>query len=452
MLDRAHDFLNTTSCFITRARFRPAQPKTTGLQGSAAAQKHRDRKGENAIWRNPPLPRDTFHRSFAPSWPTRRGTSTKGVDAAPRRQIEGKEIRTVDLDPERAHFVQLAFELYATGEYSLADMSDELHDRGLRTRPTKLHPAKQISINKLSQMLRDRYYLGYVTYEGEEIKGRHEPLIDEDLFDRVQGIIEHRSTAKERRRVHHHYLKGSLLCGRCQHDGRTGRMILQNVVNSKGDTYTYFFCRNKQDGSCDAPRINVLLIEDAIEAHYARLRFSASFIADVRAHIAEAIGEEEAAARLLHQQLTHELRALDTREDNLIDLAADNTIPQAKIKTKLPEIESQRRRLTERLNDTNDDLSDSTRLIETCLKLLDNPYELYRRCDNEQRRLLSQTIFHGIYIDEEKITDHELRTLRAPPHRPEHSPARPGRQTWPRHHRPKTPVRPSPPKETALLR
>jgi hypothetical protein len=107
----------------------------------------------------------------------------------------------------------------------------------------------------------------------------------------------------------------------------------------------------KREGTY-APHINVLLIEDAIEAHYARLRF----IADVRAHIAEAIGEE-AATRLLHQQLTNELRTLDTREDNL-DLAADST-PQAKIKAKLHEVESQRRRLTERLNDTNDDLSDS---------------------------------------------------------------------------------------------
>ncbi|WP_024876841.1 hypothetical protein [Saccharomonospora piscinae] len=125
------------------------------------------------------------------------------------------------------------------------------------------------------------------------------------------------------------------------------------------------------------PHINVVLIEDAVEAHYATIRFSATFIADVRAHIAEAIGEEEAAARLLQQQLTTVLQALDTREENLIDLAADGTAPQTKIKAKLREIERQRRRLTERLNQTNEDLSDSARLIEVCLKLLENPRELY---------------------------------------------------------------------------
>ena len=66
-------------------------------------------------------------------------------------------------------------------------------------------------------MLRDRYYLGYVDYKGEEIRGRHEPLIeDEDLFDQVQEIIESRATAKERRRTHHHCLKGSVYCGYCR--------------------------------------------------------------------------------------------------------------------------------------------------------------------------------------------------------------------------------------------
>ncbi len=45
-------------------------------------------------------------------------------------------------------------------------------------------------------MLRDRYYLGYVTYQDGEIQGRHEALIDDDLFGRVQDIIEPRAAAK----------------------------------------------------------------------------------------------------------------------------------------------------------------------------------------------------------------------------------------------------------------
>ncbi len=150
-----------------------------------------------------------------------------------------------------------------------------------------------MSINKLSQMLRDRYYLGYVHYDGDEIRGRHEPLIDEDLFEQVQDVLNSRATARERRRVRHHYLKGSLFCQRCKRAGTTQRMIVQHTVNSRGAEYTYFFCRNKHNGTCQAPHINVALVEDAVEAHYATVRFSPQFIAEVRAHIAASvIGEQ----------------------------------------------------------------------------------------------------------------------------------------------------------------
>ncbi|OBA44386.1 resolvase, partial [Nocardia sp. 852002-20019_SCH5090214] len=324
-------------------------------------------------------------------------------------RFDGREIRTIATDPERAPLVQLAFELFATDNYTLDTLSDELYDRGLRTRPTRKHPAKQVSINKLSQMLRDRYYLGYVTYDGEEIKGRHEPLINENLFDRVQDILDARSTAGERRREHPHYLKGSLFCQRCHRTtGSTTRMIIQHTLNRRGTEYTYFFCRNRQDGTCDAPYINVALVEDAVEAHYATVRFSAEFIAEVRAHVTTVINERDAAERLLHKQLTTELQALDTREDNLIELAADATAPQLKIKTKLQEIARDRQRLTQRLTTTTENLSDSAKLIDIALELLENPQQLYRRCNDHQRRMLNQTIFRALYIEDEQIADHRL--------------------------------------------
>ncbi len=322
---------------------------------------------------------------------------------------EFREIRTVALDPERAELVKLGFELYATGDYTLADLSDELFDRGLRTRATQRHPAKQVSINKLSQMLRDRYYLGVVEYQGEEFEGRHEALIDEDLFGRVQDLIESRTNAGERRRVHHHYLKGSLFCGRCaEEDGVTQRMIIQHVTSARGGEYTYFFCRNKQHGRCSAPHVNVLRIEDAVENHYATVQFGEEFVEEVREVVAEALADQEAASRLLKRQLTTQLHSLDAKESNLLDLAADDSLPQLKIRQKLREIQREREHLTERLTAVQDDLSDSARLIEACLKLLSNPQELYRRCSDEQRRLLNQAIFARLYVHHEEINTDEL--------------------------------------------
>ena len=120
------------------------------------------------------------------------------------------------------------------------------------------------------------------------------------------------------------------------------------------------------------------------------------------------INEQEAAARLLHKQISGQLRELDTKEENLIDLAADGTLPQTKVKAKLRDIATERRRLTERLDTASADLTDSAQLIQAALKFLETPEELYQRCNEQQRRLLNQAIFQGLYIEDDQVTDHDL--------------------------------------------
>lgn len=93
----------------------------------------------------------------------------------------------------------------------------------------------------------------------------------------------------------------------------------------------------------------------------------------------------------------------------MIDLAADGTLPQTKVKAKLRDIERQRRHLNQRLDTASADLTEAARLIDVSLKLLERPEQLYRRCNNEQRRLLNQAVFHNIYIEDVEVTDHDLQ-------------------------------------------
>jgi site-specific DNA recombinase len=59
-----------------------------------------------------------------------------------RERIDGREIRTVTVNPERAPLIRMAFEAYATGQYSITDLRDLLDEGELRTRHTpKCRPA-----------------------------------------------------------------------------------------------------------------------------------------------------------------------------------------------------------------------------------------------------------------------------------------------------------------------
>lgn len=326
-------------------------------------------------------------------------------------------MRTVDFDLERADLVKVAFELYRTGEYTLADLSDELYERGLRTRPTAKYPAQAVSINKLSLMLRDRYYLGYVKHDGEYIKGLHTPLITEDLFDEVQDVIETRAIANEKRRIHHHYLKGSVFCDSCEQAGVTQRLVIQKTINRHGTTYFYFFCRGRQNEACTTKFVPLSQVEEAVEEHYATLRLTPSFVAKLRTHMDDQVREEKAAEQSLKEQLTKELRDLSTQEENLLDLAADGTLPQARIKARLRGFAARRQKLSARLSEASDELIQAVHLIEVTIRYLENPQRMYLHSNEQQRRWLNQAFFKALYLRRDGVGHHELNEPFAMLHR-----------------------------------
>lgn len=54
------------------------------------------------------------------------------------RLADGRKVAIAEPDPERAPFLTLAFQLYASGEYSIPQLEAELYRLGLRSRPRKL--------------------------------------------------------------------------------------------------------------------------------------------------------------------------------------------------------------------------------------------------------------------------------------------------------------------------
>lgn len=83
-----------------------------------------------------------------------------------RKLIEGQEIRTVEIDPERAPHIRWAFAAYGSGAHTLDTLFAALTERGLRTRPTAKKPAKPLSLSQLATLLQNPYYVGTVRYAG----------------------------------------------------------------------------------------------------------------------------------------------------------------------------------------------------------------------------------------------------------------------------------------------
>ncbi|BCJ44604.1 recombinase [Actinoplanes ianthinogenes] len=316
-----------------------------------------------------------------------------------RETFEGREVRTIAVDPVRGPLVRMAFELYATGTYGFHALIATLSDAGLRTKPTKRFPAgTPISLNSLGNLLRDRYYLGYVSYRGVEYKGRHEPLVEPEVFDRVQHMLETRRAGGVRERTHNHYLKGVVWCHRCQR-----RLMIMRGKSHTGDLHFYYFCRGRQQHACDLPYLPVARVETAVVDNYATIMLPADLRDDLSSRIGEVLSESAGTSAELRSRIKDQLKTLDRQEDRFLDLVGDPDWPQDKIGARLRRIRDERDRLARQLDD-----SDTPRLDtagETMLYLLDllaDPQELYRRCKQQGRRVLNQAFFAKVYFDHDE--------------------------------------------------
>ncbi|MEW1737581.1 recombinase family protein [Nocardia beijingensis] len=338
-----------------------------------------------------------------------------------RAEFEGRQINTIALDPERAPLILKAWELYATGEYTIERLEATTADLGLTTRPTKRWPAgTPVSSSKLHLMLSDPYYAGFVVYKGELYPGRHEPIVSQKLFDTVQDVLNARSAKGQRDRIHHHYLKGGLFCDRCHRQGRTSRLIFSQVRGRSGQRYTYFFCRARQEGLCDLPHLRTELVEQAIIDHYQTLQLPSNFVSDVRRLLEEVLADQQASTREHHAALTRQLKAIDEKENRLIDLAADGGMPQAKIRTKLNRLKQDRARVEAGLVNTGEELSIGANVLRDALHLMEDPRQLYATAANTVRRHLNQAFYQRFYLDDLEVADDEKTPVAAELHEAAH--------------------------------
>jgi site-specific DNA recombinase len=315
--------------------------------------------------------------------------------------IDGHKVNTIIPDPDRRHYIPMAFELWASGQYpNVESLRAELTRAGLRMPRT----GKPISEQTLYNLLRDRYYLGYVEYDGIEYPGRHEPLItDPELFERAQHVSDAHGGAGTRQRSHNHYLKGLVWCARCKY-----RFIVQRAVGRGGGEYYYFYCRGRQEGLCDLPSVPVEVMEAAVLAYYGdALTMPAEWLAEVRAGVDEAVSANHELSNELRRQYSRRLDELERKEDYFLDLAAEQGWPKDKLRTKIDTIRNERSQIEDTLERSEQQLDHGRNVFYTALNLLTEPQRAYARGTEAVRAILNKTFFTRLYVDAGKVIDHE---------------------------------------------
>ncbi|TYC07530.1 hypothetical protein FXF65_42425 [Actinomadura syzygii] len=277
-------------------------------------------------------------------------------------------------------------------------------DAGLYLPATAKWPRRQISEETLRKALRDRYYLGEVKADGVWIEGRHEALVTPEVFERVQRVLDAHSGAGTRRRKHHHYLKGTVWCGRCRK-----RFIIQ-PGKGNGGLYFYFMCAGRQDKSCVQPYIPVEVMERAVADHYARaVVLPPEFIQTVREGVIQAARDNAAMSPDERERLERRTQAIDRKESYFLDLAADEEWPKDKLREKLLALRTEKQGIQRATQQAERRLATGRDLLERALDLLERPHELYVTSGKAVRSILNKAFFRKLYVDGDRVTGADLK-------------------------------------------
>ncbi len=306
----------------------------------------------------------------------------------------GREARTVIVDPERASHVKWLFETYAATQHSLADLTSMLCDRGMVTRPNPKGGLRPLSKSQVGRTLRDPYYTGKTRYKGETYPGNHEPLISQELFDRVQTILDERNISGIRRRVHDHHLKGKLRCGYCD-----SRMLLSMNKNRHGTRYPYFYCPERRQKTCPIGYVNAELISSKLDTYY---ETSIKIGADQSERLVEYLKAEVAYSQETDQQAVKQAKQkivkLETERKKLLRLFYDDAIDQTLFKDEQKRLNLDERTSRQKLVDAETNLSNVIEITEKSLQILVSWPEMFKKASAKQRREFNNIFFTDIYV------------------------------------------------------
>ena len=310
------------------------------------------------------------------------------------RDENGREVRTIALDEERAPLIRLAFTEYATGNWTVRQLADHLNTLGLTIPPTPRRPAKSITATRLHEILRHPYYKGIVTFQGVEYPGKHEPLVDSQTWQTVQTILTSRRYG-ERQRIHNHFLKSTVVCGQCG-----ARLSVQNAKNSKGTIYPYFVCaRRCRLHDCAFTAVLIDVVEDRIVELYRAIELSAEDRTQIEHYLHDELAQIEGDKAKAVRSLTTRRTNIEDRRRRLLHAHYEGAVPLDLLKEEQAELSTELNQIERQLAAYQADAAEVRQYLTQALDLLEDCHRLYTAAPAHLKKLLNQVFFDRVLVN-----------------------------------------------------
>jgi site-specific DNA recombinase len=285
-------------------------------------------------------------------------------------------------------------------------LTEALQVKGLKALPHgKRREPGPVQRSHVASMLSNRYYVGYITFNGIEYEGRHQTLITTDLFAQVQELMRSRRRAGEKNRVHQHYLKGSIFCAGC------GSRLCLTKAKGHGGTYFYFFCigRHERRSDCMQRYVQADVIEEAVAAYWRTVRLPQTVQDRIREGLKAELDrqQEHAGPQLAHAK--RRVSELDQERKRLARGVVEGTIPGDLARDEHVRIDRDRTEAERVLETTLVVWERIEHTLNMALSFIGRCDEVYRQGSPRVRRLANQALFEKLLINGDEVVGAVLK-------------------------------------------
>ena len=310
------------------------------------------------------------------------------------RDENGREVRTIALDEERAPLVRLAFTEYATGNWTVRGLAEHLNNRGLTIPPTARKPTNPVSVRLLQTLLRNPYYKGVISFQGVEYAGAHEPLVDAATWQTVQDILTAHANG-ERQRMHNHHLKSTIVCGLCG-----ARLLVQHATSRASGTYHYFVCaRRHRVHDCTFKAVLIDEVEARVAELYQQIQLSSDDRHEIEHYLRAEFAHIQANRQQDIQRLTTRQQQLEDQRHKLLEAHYEGAIPLDLLKKEQEQLTSSILAIQRELDSYTADAALVEQHLTQALDLLEDCQRLYLAAPDRLKKLLNQVFFERILVN-----------------------------------------------------
>lgn len=267
---------------------------------------------------------------------------------APLGYRNDKETRTTV--PDGIHFetMQRLFRLALTGSYTVRELLRIVtEDWVYRLPEDKRYKGKTLSRSAIYRILSNPFYAGYFLWNGRLYKGKHEPMITMEEFNRLQVLLKRPGAAKPQRQTFP--FTGLIRCGNC------GCMVTaEHKVNRFGSRYTYYHCSWRiTNPRCTERSVTAENLDAQIATLMNRIGIPQETHEAIIADILRRASTHKGSAENIVAEIDKRIVAVSEQHRTLTDLRVRNLIEDAEFLSRRKELDMERAALMDRRQNVN---------------------------------------------------------------------------------------------------